>query len=880
MTTATAERWGGVFFSVTLAVFGGLLAQKTRVSTVDGMGPPAASPSPQPAAPSSASSAHPTVNPSAPDGASKGSVGVAIRLIDVLDQAVYQAPPLSKVEFALGSHWRRMKAPFVGPHGSLGRVVQQIGFPSDPAHEAEADKTQKKLHPGAMGGVNQRQSIVAPTPSSIRHRFVVPRGALLETEVAVAGPPRAVNFEVAVTSAGLRHVVATKDVPLHDSHRWQALNADLSAYEGQGIELELAAQSNDESTAPAVAVWGSPVVLASSAAVAPYNVLWMSVDALRSDAIASFHDEAEDRRIVANNPPPLDAWLPALPEVAPTLDALTKQSVIFRHAWSVATFTRPGIAALISGERNSELGLSTTDWVIAQPDLARFYASQPPLLSLVLREHGFHTRAYVNDFFLVGYSQLGVDLGFESLDDYRDELKDTRLITDAVLSFLREHAQHRFAVMIHFNSPHAPFEPPKALLEQIPKPPRGPVDPIVRLYLGEVKKDDAAIGELLTELRRLGIEDRTIVVVTADHGETLSSAHDWEVMLDGKPQNMRYRHAPAMWEETARVPIILRLPGRLPQGARIDAPVQTVDILPTVLDLLGIARDPRMSGRSLLPLVAGKPIAERPVIVEGRASRSIQIGNYRLVERETKNPVMPFGSQHERTHELYNLKNDPGERVNIADSEHAIAVDLSQKLKAEMQRAREKAKGAAPDTSSVASESSVVHLAFASGGTSRRVTGVLRSVDGDGKPAGKLVLRSAALPQKAFQSDEATHGASVTLDFMTKPDVAVFVDAELAPNRSLAWSLELDGKPWPAAATHIGPLGIVVPAATGLGDPTLRASAVSHSVPWVDAKNELGLFVTLDPSAAGQIGLDQINRQATAETMQLMRDWGYVDSKP
>src|SRR6185295_5511251 len=135
-----------------------------------------------------------------------------------------------------------------------------------------------------------------------------------------------------------------------------------------------------------------------------YNVLWISVDALRSDTIASFHDDATDRRFAQAKPPALEAWLPRLEEVAPNVDALASESAVFLHAWSASTWTRPGMCALLSGARNSELGLSTTAWVLTQAELAHFYASRPQLLPLLLREQGFHVRAYVNDFFNIGYS--------------------------------------------------------------------------------------------------------------------------------------------------------------------------------------------------------------------------------------------------------------------------------------------------------------------------------------------------------------------------------------------------------------------------------------------------------------------------------------------
>ena len=103
------------------------------------------------------------------------------------------------------------------------------------------------------------------------------------------------------------------------------------------------------------------VVLGARASSVPYNVLWISMDALRPDAIAAFHDDETDERWAEGKPPPLDAWLPRVEETTPALNALARESAIFTRAWSVSTWTRPGVTAMLAGMRSSELGLTTTD---------------------------------------------------------------------------------------------------------------------------------------------------------------------------------------------------------------------------------------------------------------------------------------------------------------------------------------------------------------------------------------------------------------------------------------------------------------------------------------------------------------------------------------
>src|SRR5262245_53351176 len=196
---------------------------------------------------------------------------------------------------------------------------------------------------------------------------------------------------------------------------------------------------------------------------------------------------------------------------------------------------------------------------------------------------------------MVGYAAVDVNMGFERISDHRYKTYDTQAITDDTKRWLDANKTTRFCLFVNLVSPHDPYEPRPEHLARVPAPPQGPRDEAIRNYLGEVAKDDDAIGAIVKKLDETGLRDRTIVVVTADHGETMSSAHAGRSQLDNMP--IRYHHAVSNYEETTRVPILIVAPGLLGANTEVKARVRSIDIAPTVLDLLGVERHPRMSGR-------------------------------------------------------------------------------------------------------------------------------------------------------------------------------------------------------------------------------------------------------------------------------------------
>lgn len=413
--------------------------------------------------------------------------------------------------------------------------------------------------------------------------------------------------------------------------------------------------------------WGAPHLRVNARARAPYNILWIVIDSLRADAIASLHTDAQDALNQKAPFPALDAALAKMPGLLPNLEALAAESLRFTRAYSAATWTKPGTLAMLSGTRSTLLGVDPTSWNVDARESAALYADHTRLLPALLERHLFNTRAIVANPYIVGTNKLGIDAGFGGVVDFKEKTTGGASIVREAELFVAEHKDDRFFAFVNFNDPHEPWQPAKEMIDRIPVPPEGPSDPGARAYLAEAMRDDAYVGSILRALDANGLRNHTIVVLTSDHGETLSSEHDGVSSFD--PISMRYHHQTGAYEETTHVPMVVRLPNVLP-AASVSEPVSTVDIVPTILDLEGLSTPPHVTGVSLLSYARGQfPTEPRPIVSEGRAMTAMLLGKMRLIVRYGGAREVTLATGRQRVHiehQLFDLENDPGERHDLA----------------------------------------------------------------------------------------------------------------------------------------------------------------------------------------------------------------------
>jgi arylsulfatase A-like enzyme len=843
----------------------------------------------------------------------------SVRLVEIAKDARFDMPETLGLREIMKAHWRQQKPPFFPVTGDAARFVTTIALRTSASETQWAMPVGKDAEPWAPdarmwnmneGSFDQRESLVSTPRGSITFKVNIPHGAKLGfAEGTVNATDAATVFVVSLRDArGALHEVHRHALQPSRARQWTEQSCDLSAFAGQDVELRLSTEATmaterlddhprasepepppseysgpgngkptldggvireEALTTPssAVALWGNPTIFArTNTSRAPLNVLWIVVDALRPDVIASFHDDAEDAAKRAAPVPPLEAMLPKVPGLTPEIDDLTKRGVRFTNAYSAGSWTRPGTLAMLSGARSSELGIETTAFMPGPVALSRFYGSDPPLLSLALRRQNVTTRAFVNNYFMVGYAPVGIEMGFERIDDHRYRTRDTLETTRDAVSWLKNNKDTRFFAFVNFNSPHEPYEPPARHLEKVPPPPAGPRDTIARLYMAEASKDDEAIGVLMRALDEAGLRDNTIVVVTADHGETMSSAHAGTSGLE--KMAIRYHHAVSSFEETTKVPIVIVAPG-LPPGGEVKARVRTTDIAPTVLDLLGIEPHPRMSGKTLTALAKGQKEEERVVVTEARGSRSILFGRHHLIVREGPAKLVTQDDKtREAAVELFDLVDDPGERRDLAEKQPDVVQEMKARLEAALKNAPVVGSGRASPIAEAAPPT--LHLRFAGGPSARRVSGTIRVGDAKTKPKIWDVV-----PIDLGRESLRQEGSKVDVAFRTSPSTTVGFDLVVDPSSTpVTWELWLDDKPWPDDGIFGGPFGLLARSLKGgIVSDESRAAAQATLLPTIEPQRDVGLFVVRERRGEAPT---ETSDEGTEEMARLLREWGYA----
>jgi choline-sulfatase len=344
--------------------------------------------------------------------------------------------------------------------------------------------------------------------------------------------------------------------------------------------------------------------------------------------------------------------------LTPNLDALARQSVVFSRAYSQVPLTTPSHATILSGTYPQFNHLQ---------DMGSPLAKDLPYLPDILRQHGYHTAAFVGSQILDPKSAAapGFDRGFDIYDAgfhsrapgedrYHSVERRGAVVVAHAIAWLKAGRRTPFFLWVHLYDPHDPYDPPepfKAKYRAFP-------------YDGEIAYADSAVGKLLAALRADGLSDSTVIAVAADHGEAFG-------------EHGEQTHGLFLYDETIHVPLLVKFANGKPGAVRIDMRVGLVDLAPTILRAVGMTPPATMQGASLMEFI--KPNSgqetDRPAYAETdypyRAFswsplQAWRAGKYLYVQAPQR--------------ELYDQVTDPGALRNLADKSTAVAATMASQL--------------------------------------------------------------------------------------------------------------------------------------------------------------------------------------------------------
>ena len=405
------------------------------------------------------------------------------------------------------------------------------------------------------------------------------------------------------------------------------------------------------------------VVFPYVAAAARPNVLLITVDTFRPDHLGAYGYARE---------------------TSPALDRFAAEGVLFRNAISSSSWTSPGLLSTLTGLWAPTYGVDVR---------GKRIPSGTPTMATLLREVGYAAPDILYLSSIPNLQNLGLTPSYADRDKYLPN-------GDEVLfRALEAYQDSTFFLYYHYRNLHLPYNPsppydrmftPKGFdrsgfvrdrVEVVRRNVTIPVGSvtlvpedrewIVGLYDGQVREmDETFFRPLYEKLVQLGLYEKTLVIVTADHGE--------ELMDHGFIGHTSTSFSGSAFDELLKIPLVMTCPSLLPATRRLDMQVRSVDILPTVLDLVGVAIPETLPGRSLMPMIRGEAVQELPAFTEAAP------GGYQATPEMLKTRVRTMRTSRWKlihTHGpgvdryvLYDLERDPEERQDVSGT-HPEVVD-------------------------------------------------------------------------------------------------------------------------------------------------------------------------------------------------------------
>ncbi len=498
----------------------------------------------------------------------------------------------------------------------------------------------------AVGGV-QRRALAVRSPTTLSFYVDVPKDAKLGFGVGVSGEaPKGAKARVVVTPEG----GAAKELLQADlASSWRDEVLDLKPFAGKVARIELRVEGD---VGTGRAAWSTPALLLPKKELekpskTAKNVVVVLIDTQRARSLKIYN--------------------PSTRVKTPVLDQLAKEGGVLEATQAPENWTKPSTASLLTGLYPATHGAKTDGAMVPKG---------ATLLSESLKEAGFRTASFIAN----GYvsDKFGFNQGWDHYTNYIREKKstDAENVFKEAGDWIEKNKDKRFFAYVHTIDPHVPYDPPEQFLSMYKKgeykgqvaprktpellaeakrvPPKVTFNDADKQYLkdlydGEVSYHDHYLGLFIDRLKKVGLYDDTIFVVTADHGEELDEHGSWG-------------HGHSVYQELLWIPYLVRLPGVVPAGARIKQATSSMSIFPTVLEAAGVRAPNTLEDQSVLSWLRGGAPPAVPVAFSDFLDdrRVIRAGRWKLILRGLNET-------------FFDLESDPTEQKELERGSHPIA---------------------------------------------------------------------------------------------------------------------------------------------------------------------------------------------------------------
>ena len=532
-----------------------------------------------------------------------------------------------------------------------------------------------------------RRALAVPFAARVSFEIRVPPNAALRFAYGAStlGRPNlltAADFVVLVDEGDGEQRVFSEMLPRSEPNHWLPRDVDLSRFAGKTVRLTFATGRVEGGRPRAeqhvLPLWGNPILVDRAAVSEQPDIILISIDCLRADHLSAYGYARK---------------------TSPHLDAFAQEATLFETTIAASSYTLPTHAAMLTGLPPSLHGAI----------LGRAIAPSVPYAPESLARSGYRTTGIVAAPFLS--QSYGFHRGFHT---YRATGGRAALIIDQAIELFDEGRGQPQFFFLHLFDLHWPYSPPEAfrtrfgerpdditeLLQHVLKrgPPTGrfQVEQATALYDAELAYVDEQLQRFFDALKSSGVWGRSLIIVTADHGEAFYEHENWD-------HGRQWRHEkPGLYEEIVHVPLIVKWPGERPSeriARKIPNHVSQMDISPTILEAAGIESATRWA-TGLRRWVEGDTGRDEPArntiteIVSSHRDRGagLQIA---LRDQDTKyiatfraDTVAEIHGTAPVREELYDLRNDPREQRNLLEEDDALPDPFRAALRSYLKSAR------------------------------------------------------------------------------------------------------------------------------------------------------------------------------------------------